>query len=92
MAAPPPIAMEILAFGDEETLCRPCVDCRLMTGNFCDHCLAEDRLPNEVWAVNQATPLCSHCEAKHGACHYCLGKHWCDPPPVAQSDRLGCAE
>eukprot|EP00975_Prorocentrum_lima_P040090 8421035-Prorocentrum_lima.AAC.1 len=42
--------------------CRPCVDCGLMTGRFCDWCLAADRLPGEVRAAGQMTPLCSHCD------------------------------
>jgi hypothetical protein len=72
------------AFGDEKFLFRPCVDCGLMTGNYCETmrqlghelwqggvCLAEDRIPNEKWASGQSTPLCSLCERKHGACHFC---------------------
>ena len=52
-------AMEVLAAGSATMLCRPCVDCGLYTGRFCDHCLAKDRIPSEEWAPGQLTPLCS---------------------------------
>ena len=43
-------------------------------------CLAADRLPNEAWAPNQRTPLCTKCEAAMGACHFCRGQQWATPP------------
>ena len=53
--------LNVLAFGDEATLNRACVDCGLITGSFCDFCLAAVRLPHERWAGNQMTPLCTYC-------------------------------
>ena len=47
--------VEVLAVGDEKMLCRPCVDCGLRTGRFCDFCLVADRMPSEVWAEGQLT-------------------------------------
>ena len=76
--------LEVLAFTTEETkemLNRPCVDCGLKTGRFCDWCKAAGRLPNEDWADGQMTPLCSNCDNKRGACHFCRGEQWCMPPP-----------
>ena len=71
--------------GAAEMFNRPCVDCGLFTGDFCDYCEAADRMPNEVWAPNQGTPLCSRCDDKHDACHYCRGQLWCTPPPHQQT-------
>ena len=68
--------MEVLAAGDPKILNRPCIDCGLITGRFCDFCLAKDRFPKEVWADGQPTPLCSHCDNKHGECHRCRGMVW----------------
>ncbi len=73
--------MQVLCVGDPDTLCRPCVDCGLYTGRFCDHCYAELRLPNEIWARGQMTPLCSNCDKKRDKCHFCTGESWCTPPP-----------
>ena len=72
--------MEVLAWGDEDMLCRPCVDCGLYTGRFCDWCYAVERLPDEEWAEGQHTPLCSRCDNKHYACHFCRGLLWATPP------------
>ena len=74
--------LEVLAFGDENMLCRPCVDCGLKTGNFCEHCFAADRLPKEQWAAGQMTPLCTVCDHKHenAGCHFCRGVSWATPP------------
>ena len=74
--------MQILAHGTVEMLNRPCVDCGLVTGCYCDWCRAADRLPDEEWADgHQMTPLCTFCDRKHDACHYCRGQLWCVPPP-----------
>ena len=73
--------MEVLAWGDEDMLCRPCVDCGLYTGRFCDWCYAVERLPDEKWAEGQHTPLCSRCDNEHDACHFCRGLLWATPPP-----------
>ena len=72
--------LQVACFGTRELLLRPCVDCGLITGRFCDHCRAADRLPGEAWADGQRTPLCSHCDNKHDACHFCRGQLWCAPP------------
>ena len=65
-------------------LIRPCVDCGLITGNFCDgilaECYAQERIPGEVWCVNQRTPFCAKCEAKRPACRFCLRIASCTPP------------
>ena len=78
------VSFEVLAAGDEATLVRPCVDCGLHTGNFCDGveapCLAAVRVPEEHWVEGQATPLCSKCDRKHGACHFCRRVPRCCPP------------
>ena len=54
---------------------RPCVDCGVSTGNFCDgffdDCFAALRLPDETWGENQRTPLCTHCERKLIRCKVC---------------------
>ena len=72
--------MEVLAYGEEEDLTRPCVDCGLYTGRFCDHCFASWRVPSEEWCRGQRTPLCSRCDNLWDACHFCRGEHWCTPP------------
>ena len=71
--------MRVLASGEPSMLCRPCVDCGLRTGCFCDHCLAEARCPDEKWAPGQMTPLCSKCDTRYDSCHYCRGVIWCTP-------------
>ena len=72
--------MSIICVGDQETLNRPCVDCGQITGRFCDYCYAADRCPDERWAPNQLTPLCSRCDNTHDKCHFCRGQAWCVPP------------
>ena len=71
--------LEVLCFGDKETLYRPCVDCGRYTGRYCDYCLAADRIPSETWAPGQATPLCSSCDDNYDRCHYCRGIHMARP-------------
>ena len=78
------VALQVLAAGDVETLCRPCVDCGLKTGRFCDYCYAEDRLPGEKWANKQLTPLCSTCDNRFDKRHFCRGLKWCTPPTWAR--------
>ena len=73
-------AMTVLSFGARENLMRPCADCGLHTGCFCDYCLAACRLPNEDWEIGQRTPLCETCDRKHDGCHGCRGEQWCMPP------------
>ena len=72
--------LEVLAYGDKDMLRRPCVDCGRYTGRYCDHCLAVDRVPSELWASGQRTPLCSSCDNRHDMCHYCRVLLWCSPP------------
>ena len=80
----------LIAYGEREMLCRPCVVCGRYTGNFCDGdeygptrlpCLASKRVPTEQWVSNQRTPLCNDCEHKHGCCHFCRSVPWCMPFP-----------
>jgi hypothetical protein len=82
-----PSMLTALAVGSEDELCRPCVDCGLVAGRFCDGeevetskgvwsgapCFAKDRLPTQIWVDNQRTPLCSRCDSLHGKCCYCRG-------------------
>ena len=75
------VQMEVLACGDAIMLCRSCVDCGLITGCYCDHCYAEDRDPKEEWTGGQHTPVCTACDAKYAACHYCRGLSWAMPSP-----------
>ena len=82
---PDQVALEALAVGTQEELCRPCVDCGLYTGCYCDgndwgDCFAADRLPQEHWANNQRTPLCTACDRRFGMCHFCRGLLWACPP------------
>ena len=76
--------MEVIAVaeeGQEHLLLRPCVDCGLRTGCFCDWCLAIDRFPDEEWVPGQHTPLCTVCDQRHNRCHLCRGLNWVAPPP-----------
>ena len=75
-------SMNVLSQGTPEELCRPCADCGLFTGRFCDGeefeasgkcCFAAERIPSEIWVVGQRTPLCSECDWKHGKCRFCRG-------------------
>ena len=77
--------LEIYAYGDVEMLFRPCVDCGLYTGSYCDYCMAEHRDPTGVYAEGQMTPLCSSCDNKYGECRYCREVPWCAPPPHCRS-------
>ena len=76
-----PMPLQVLAVGSPAQLCRPCVDCGLYTGRFCDFCLAETRIPSEQWCRHQYTPLCSTCDNRWDSCHFCRGLHWCTPHP-----------
>ena len=80
MAGAGSVGLEVLAMGDAEILARPCVDCGLVTGCFCDSCIASERMPGEVWAKGLMAPLCSSCDRKRGACHFCRGESWARPP------------
>ena len=79
--------LEVIAMGSSDTLIRPCVDCGLMTGRFCDDCRAAERVPKEGWAPGQKTPLCSECDNREGRCHFCRGQKWACPPPHERERR-----
>jgi hypothetical protein len=69
----------------------PCVDCGLMTGNFCDggisvdfdHCFAAERVPKDYANIGgvgmQRTPLCSYCETRWNFCRFCRKVKGCTP-------------
>ena len=70
----------------------PCVDCGLITGNFCDgapsvgydQCFASDRVPREYTIEaghgGLRTPLCTYCETCFEFCRFCRGVKGCTPP------------
>ena len=72
----------------------PCVDCGLLTGNFCDgepvavgydRCFAANRVPEDYSFVgkgSQRTPLCSYCETLFDYCRFCRGVMSCTPPTL----------
>ncbi|CAE7278367.1 unnamed protein product [Symbiodinium sp. CCMP2592] len=86
-----PIGLRALAHGSYNELCRPCVDCGLYTGSYCDgdseDCFAADRVPSEQWADNQRTPLCTACDRRHDMCRFCRGIPWATPPAHRDRDR-----
>ena len=65
----------------------PCVDCGLLTGNFCDGgvttafdtCFASDRVPRDYPKSTQRTPLCPYCETLSGVCRFCRKVPGCTP-------------
>ena len=69
----------------------PCVDCGLLTGNFCDgswrvgfdRCFARNRVPKDYASAsgfgNQRTPLCSYCETLSNYCRFCRAIPSCTP-------------
>ena len=68
----------------------PCVDCGLLTGNFCDggpRLNYEDLCYACLWdpkaypaESTQRTPLCSYCETLNKHCRFCRGEEGCTPP------------
>ena len=78
--------MEVLAYGEESDLLRACVDCGQVTGRFCEtlsgdgDCMAATWIPSESWAQGQRTPLCSSCDWRLGACHFCRKVCWATLP------------
>ena len=75
------VTMEIMAFGtDEQIFIRPCVDCGQITGCFCDHRFAKDRIDDEKWAENQRTSLCTACDQSFNMCHFCRRLLWARQP------------
>ena len=94
---PDEVALQTLAVGTQAELCRPCVDCGLYTGCYCDgndrgECFAADRVPQEHWANNQRTPLCTACDRRLGMCHFCRGQLWAVPPAHRDPDRYAPAD
>ena len=68
--------------GNLISLTRACVDCGLLTGNWCEaSCFEVDRLGAKLedWQDNQFTPHCTLCEKRYKFCHFCLGKDWATP-------------
>jgi len=65
----------------------PCVDCGLMTGNFCDgdliECFAAERVPKDYANIGevgmQRTPLCAYCETRWNFCRFCRKVQGCTP-------------
>ena len=71
--------LEVVSVGN--IMIRPCVDCGLKTGRFCDLYKAEDRFSDEEWALGQMTPLCSYCCRKNiDLCHFCRNQKWVREP------------
>ena len=70
----------------------PCVDCGLLTGNFCDgstsvgydKCFATNRVPHDYTSEagydGFRTPLCTYCETCFEFCRFCRGVEGCTPP------------
>ena len=78
--------MVVYAVGTTQELFRPCVDCGLYTGKYCEYCLASERIPRETWAKGQRTPLCSTCDRAQDCCHFCRGVHLALPFPKGDSN------
>ena len=71
----------------------PCVDCGLLTGNFCeggprlnyeDLCFASLWVPQAYEESSQRTPLCTFCETLSRHCRFCRGEEGCTPATRAQ--------
>ena len=63
--------LHVLAQGEEEEICRPCVDCGEPSSCFCSGCFAKDQSPEEKWTTNQKTPPCARRDAKWEDCRFC---------------------
>ena len=73
-------ALQVIAAGQREDFRRPCVDCGMITCNFCDNCEAKTRIPSEAWVEGQRTPLCMNCDRREDCCRFCRGVRSCTPP------------
>ena len=66
-----------------EQVNRPCVDCGLVTGGWCEgrygQCPANHWIPTETWRANRSSPLCSKCEEHFLWCHLCRHVTWSRP-------------
>jgi len=71
------VALKRLQSGDPCLM--PCVDCALVTTDFCDTCWGEDPFPQDK-AHGKFIPLCRRCELVNWQCHFCRREDWCDPP------------
>ena len=86
-------APEVLAYGEESDLLRACADCGQVTGRFCEtpsgdgDCMAVTWIPSESWVQGQRTPLCSSCDWRLGACHFCRKVCWATPPKWQQQQK-----
>ena len=78
--------IDVLARGDAQIFYRPCSDCGLHTGCYCDYCFAVHRVPSERWADGQFTPLCNACDNARGRCRFCRGVHMETPVPRGNPD------
>ena len=65
------VVLNVMAYADANVLQRPCVDCGLVTGCFCDYCHAKDRDPSGHYTEGQGTPLCTDCDREFEMCHFC---------------------
>ena len=73
--------MQVMAMGSVAELTRPCVDCGMYTGSFCEmDCLAVTWVPSERWCAGQHAPHCTKCELKFTFCHFCRKSPWATPP------------
>jgi hypothetical protein len=54
----------------------PCIDCGLLTGNWCDSC---EKIMMD--AGKRLTPLCTGCEEEKLRCHQCDGVAMATPFP-----------
>ena len=81
-------SLEVLdVFYEGEETSFPCVDCGLLTGNFCDGgisipydtCFACVRVPTDYPLSRQRTPLCTYCETLSEFCRFCRKQHGCTP-------------
>jgi hypothetical protein len=80
------------SFPPEAPTSFPCVDCGLLTGNFCDGsphsvgyngCFSVKRVPKDYPSEmygGMYTPLCTYCETRFGYCRFCRGVASCTPP------------
>ena len=87
------LGLEVLAYGEESDLLRACVDCGYVTGCFCDtfvqdgDWMAVTWIPSESWLQVQRTPVCSSCDWRLGACHFCRKVCRVTPPKWQQQQK-----
>ena len=95
------LGLEVLAYGEESDLLRACADCGQVTGRFCEalsgdgDCMAVTWIPAESWLQGQRAPLCSSCDWRLGACHFCrrrVARDGWHTPSDLSADTLGHLE